>query len=391
MGKNQIVCISSACWYPFPTRKQNVMSRLPDSEILYFDPPVTLLAPLKDKKTLKKLFAYKKQQPAPQPNITVYSLPPVLPFYNKFRWVNRINQFFIARFIRKKMKKHGFDRPILWCYLPSSCDAADKIPHSGLVYDCVDRHSAYGGHMSPETVDRMERELAQKCDAVFSTAQGLHDTLSQYTDKAALIPNGANYELFSRASAELECPDQMKELPHPIFGFTGMLQSCIDYDCAIKLADSRPDASVVFIGRVLPGVDISALEQRKNIHLLGLKPYQELPEYISQFDVCLNMFKSGKLSKDVSPLKFYEYLATGKPIVSTPEPLQVGEYADVVRIAATPEEFAEQCSQAAERNDAELVRRRMEYGRQCSWDARVAQMTEILEKRGIFNVGGQEE
>ena len=102
--KNHVVCLSTTNYHPLPTRKQNVMSRLRNSEVLYFDPPVSLIAPLKDKKASAYINKYKQpgEKVEGHENITVYALPPVLPFFNKFRWVNKINQKRQAAFVRKK-------------------------------------------------------------------------------------------------------------------------------------------------------------------------------------------------------------------------------------------------------------------------------------------------
>ena len=132
-----------------------------------------------------------------------------------------------------------------------------------------------------------------------------------------------------------------------MFGFVGMLQECIDYALIESLAKARPDATVFFIGRTLPGVSLDRLKKYPNIVFHGLVPQPELPAFLAQFDVCLNVFRAGALSKDVSPLKFYEYLATGKPIVSTREPLQVSDFADVTYIADSEAEFLEKCAEAA--------------------------------------------
>ena len=262
----------------------------------------------------------------------------MLPFFNKYRWVNKLNQKRQAAFVRKIMRRHGFgDETVLWCYSPSSCDIAEHLPHRALVYDCVDRHSAYKGHITPAVVDRMERDLAKPADQVFATAVGLAETLEQINPTTKMIPNGAAYEIFSRVQAEkdtLPCPADMKDLPHPVFGFVGMLQECIDYALIQKLAQARPDATIFLIGRTLPGVDLTHLRKYPNIVFHGLVPQPELPAYLAQMDVCLNVFRAGALSRDVSPLKFYEYLATGKPVVSTREPLQVEDFADVVYIGA---------------------------------------------------------
>lgn len=375
----QIVCVSTSNYYPFPTRKQNVMNRLSDAEILYIDPPVTYLAPLKDKAAKERLSAWRKGGVKAKENITVYASPPALPFFNKYRWINRLNQKRLAKFIKKVVRENGFERPYLWCYSPTSCDLTELVPNRGVIYDCVDRHSAYKGMINPEVVDCMEEDLAKRADMVFCTAQGLYETLKEYNSNTAMIPNGAAYEIFSQAAQPSE--DEKKQ---PIFGFVGMLQDCIDYECLREVALKFPDCRLQFIGRRMPGVDLSAVESCPNVEFIGLVPQTELPEYIRRFDVCLNVFQEGKLSKDVSPLKFYEYLATGKPIVSTKEPLQVTDFADVVYIAENREKFLELCAQALAEHDPEKRAKRMAYGKACSWDERVKQMERILEDKHIF-------
>ena len=375
----QVVCLSTSNFHPFPSRKQNVMTRLRDCRVLYFDPPVTWLAPLKDKNARSRLSDHRKAPEQATDSVTVCALPPVLPFFNKLRFINRLNQRRLARFVKRKMKELGFEQPLLWCYSPTSCDIVDLLPHNGLVYDCVDRHSAYPGLIDPQVVDGMERDLARRCDTVFCTAQGLYDTLKDYNDKTYLIPNGAAYELFSQAAGE-------GSRERPVFGFVGMLQDCIAYDYLLALADDMPQADIVLIGRTLPGVDISELKKRPNIKLLGLMPQPELPAVMKEFNVCLNLFAPGRLSKDVSPLKFYEYLATGKPLVSTREPLQVEDYADLVYIADDIPAFLDCCRRALAEDDPELRRRRMQAGEAASWDNRVRQMEELLQEN---RVGGR--
>lgn len=387
--KNHIVCLSTTNYHPLPTRKQNVMNRLQNAEILYFDPPVSIIAPLKDKKCKERIHKYKEAGEKPQDNITVYALPPVLPFFNKYRFINRLNQKRQANFVRQKMREHGFgDETILWCYSPSSADIIPHVPHQKLVYDCVDRHSAYKGHIVPAVVDGMERDLATRADMVFSTAVGLHETLRQYNEHAEMIPNGAAYEIFSKVQTErdsLPCPEKLQGLRHPIFGFVGMLQECIDYDLMEALAKNRPEATVFCIGRTLPGVSLERFEKYPNVIFNGLVPQPELPAYIAQFDVCLNVFKAGMLSKDVSPLKFYEYLATGKPIVATREPLQVEDFRDVVYIAQDETAFLALCDEAARESDDDKVQKRLAYGKACSWSERVRQMERTLYAQGILS------
>lgn len=380
----QIVCLATSPWYPIPTRKQQVMSRIPDAEILYFDPSVTLIAPLRDKKTKPLLRAYKNAGVKPMENITVYSLPPVLPFFNKFRAINKLNQRRMARYVRRKMREHGFEKPVLWVYSPVTADAVDHIPHSALVYDCVDRHSAYGGLMNPALVDAEELELAAKCSAVFATAEPLAERLRAANKNVSFIPNGANFERFFRAAQPLPAPEDMKDIPHPIFGFVGALQPCIEYGFAAAAAKAHPEWSFVWIGGEKAGANLAELKTLKNVHFLGLRPNERLPEYLAQFDVCLNLFAKSDLSKDVSPLKFFEYLATGKPIASTRQPDQILRYADMMHIADSEDDFIACC--AAALADTQDTRRQMRIaaGKDCSWDARVAQMRGILSELQIM-------
>ena len=380
----QIVCLSTSPWYPLPTRKQQVMSRIEDAQILYFDPPVSILAPLKDPQARKRIFAYRKPAQTVAPNLQVFALPPVLPFFNRYRILNKLNQRRIARFVRKKMAEQQMLEPGLWTYSPTSCDCVDRIPHKALVYDCVDRHSAYGGLMNPAVVDEMELELAKKADMVFATAQGLQQRLKQVNETASFIPNGANFERFSQAAEPQKRPEDFPQVDGPIFGFVGAIQDCIEYGFIETAAKAKPEWSFVLIGAEKPGVNLSNLKALSNVYFLGLKPNETLPQYIAQFDACLNLFAANELSKDVSPLKFYEYLATGKPIVSTPQPEQVLQFAPLIHIAHTAQEFVVKCAEAQADDLPERRQARLEQGRSSSWDARVAQMCQRLEEAGIF-------
>ena len=381
----RIICLSTTNWHPYPTRKQQVMGRLKGHRILYFDPPVSRIAPLKDPAAAQRLRAWRGEGEPVSDSLTVYATPPVWPMYNRHRLINRVNQRAQARYIKRIMAAHGFRDPVLWCYSPVAADLTELVPHSAVVYDCVDRHSAYGGLMSPRVVDGMERDLAQRADVVFATAQGLYDTLKEYNENTFLVPNGADFSLFHKAAAgDLPFPDDLFNVKNPILGFVGMIQPCIDLELLTAVADARPDWSFVLIGKPLPGVDVSPLQARSNIRLLGLKPYKELPRYLARFDVCLNLFRVSDLSKDVSPLKFYEYLATGKPVVSTPQPLQVRDYADAIYIGDTKESFLAACEQALAERNPWMAEQRVRYGKEASWEARVEQMAEVLREKDVF-------
>ncbi|MBQ1265029.1 MAG: glycosyltransferase, partial [Oscillospiraceae bacterium] len=212
----------------------------------------------------------------------------------------------------------------------------------------------------------------------------LAERLEKANKNTFFIPNGANFERFLQASRPQVAPEGMSHIKHPIFGFVGALQPCIEYGYAAAAAKARADWNFVFIGGEKPGADLSELRKLPNVHFLGLKPNEQLPQYMAQFDACLNLFADNELSKDVSPLKFYEYLATGKPVVSTPQPEQVLQFAPIMQIARSEAEFISCCEQALTDNTPERSALRIEEGRKSSWDSRVAQMEDILREQKIF-------
>ncbi|MCL2546827.1 MAG: glycosyltransferase [Oscillospiraceae bacterium] len=379
----QIVCISTSNYYPLPTSKQHIMSRLSDAEILYFDPPITHIARFKDKSAKERLKAYKTSTKVPEAKspLTVYAMPPVLPFFNKWRWVNRRNQKKLAKFVKQKMRQHGFENPILWVYNYTAADLIQHIPHSAVIYHCVDRHSGYPSKlMNPVLVDDMDADLCKQADLVLVTAAGLRTRLAPLCRDLRLMPNGVDFDRF-HSTEPLPVPDDMAAIPRPIFGFSGAIQEWIDIGLIAHTAKARPDWSFAFASWTLPGVDDSVLKGLPNIHMLGRKPFADVPQYVNAFDVCLHPGHDNELSRDVSPLKFYEYLATGKPIVSTPQPQQVQQYADIIHIAITPDEFVTACENALQDDGkAEL---RVDAARQCSWASRVAMIEDILTASGL--------
>lgn len=380
----KILCLSTSNYEPFPTRKQNIMNRMTDAEIIYADPPVTWLAPYKDAAARERINAYKSGGRRVRDHIKVYSLPPVFPFFNKFRIINQINQKRQAAYLRDVLKENAFGNDFfLWCYSPTAADLiaplakelgiTEKMLCMHTIYDCVDRHSAYPGLINPKVVDRMEEDLARKAHTVFATAKGLYDELIQYNPNTYFVPNGADYALFSQVA------EKTKEESMPIFGFVGMLQECIDYDCIKAVAEEFPQGKVVLIGRALPGVDLSWIKEYPNIEWKGLVPQAELPEMMKNFDICINIFADNELSRDVSPLKFYEYMATGKPVVSTPVPLQINDFSDCIYIASGADDFTKKCAEALEESSNDPKRQeRMRRAKECSWEERVKSMRSAL-------------
>jgi glycosyltransferase involved in cell wall biosynthesis len=370
LENEDIVCISSVDWEPLWTRKQQVMSRLPRSNrILYVEPPISLLSPFKDPACWVKWKMWRQGLRKLNENIWLLSPPVTLPLGNIYPVINRINQWFIARSVRKAMRKLGFQQPILWTYLHNSAHLVGRLGEKLVVYDCVDEHSAYQG-FNPQAVKAMERELLEQSDLVFVTAQGLYEDKQQWCREIYLSPNAADVEHFMQAdNPATPLADEMKNLPGPVLGFVGAIKEWIDLELIRFVAAHRPEWTVVMVGPLGVEVDISALEALPNVHFLGGKPREELPCYLKGFDVCLNPFRQSELTRTVSPLKFYEYLASGRPIASVPMP-EIMEFGDVVEFGEGAEGFLTAVERALA-DTAEKKAQRLARARENSWDSRV--------------------
>lgn len=374
-----IICISSVDWHPLWTRKQQVMSRLPNSnKILYVEPPITLLSPFKDPSMWFKWKIWFKGLRVLNKNIYLYSLPVILPFGNKYRFINRLNQWWISLFLKRVVKKLNMDNPYLWTYMPNTSDLLKYIKHSLLIYDCVDEHSEYTGLINKQVMTDMERDLIAKCDIVFVTAPGLYEDKKDFAKVIYYLPNAANVQHFNKALLlETTIPEDIRDIPHPIIGFVGVIQDWIDLDLIKAVALEHPEWSVVLVGPVGVGVDVSELSKLPNVYLLGRKDINELPGYLKAFDVCLNPFKINELTDKVSPLKFYEYLASGKPIVSVDMP-GVKDFSEIIYIANNSEEFIHKITEALESETELKQKERLQVAAQNSWESRVEFMMEKI-------------
>ncbi|MCL6611468.1 MAG: glycosyltransferase [Peptococcaceae bacterium] len=362
------------------------MSRMPRScRILYVEPPATLLSAFKDRSLWFKWRLWTRGARAQNGNIYLYSPPVVLPFGNLFPRVNRLNQRWLLIFVGKIARRLGFKRPLVWTYLPNSLVLARGLDPGLLIYDCVDEHSEFTGLIDREAVLSMERELLGGCDLVFTTARELYEAKKPYARNIHLVPNAADTGHFALADREeTPVPPDVAGLPRPLLGFVGVIHHWIDLDLIEYLARKRPDWSVAMIGPVGAGVSVDRLKDLPNVHFLGRRDRKELPGYLKAFDVCLNPFRKNELTDRVNPLKIYEYLASGRPVVSVDMP-GVTEFRDVIEIAGDYEGFLRAVERALEEESAGRKRRRMEAAQGHSWEKRLERMLELIDEVMLRN------
>lgn len=224
--------------------------------------------------------------------------------------------------------------PVFWVLTPHWYKVLEQLPLSlPVVYDCVDDHRYFAGS-NPAVIGHLDELLTKRANVVLATAKRLYRNKAQYAN-AIFLPNGVDFEAFQRES--ISPPEDLKSIPRPRLGFSGAVSTWVDVDLLYELARKRPEWHIVVVGSVY--VDVSRLLALGNFHYLGKKDHASLPAYLKGFDVGLIPFKSDHpLVTSSNPIKLYEYLACGVPVVSTRWE-EIAEFEDVVSFAQGPEEF----------------------------------------------------
>jgi glycosyltransferase involved in cell wall biosynthesis len=224
----------------------------------------------------------------------------------------------------------------------------------------------------------MEKKLLQAADLVFVTAQGLYDTKKDFCREIHFLPNAADVPHFMKADdPTTPLAPEFAEMPKPVFGFIGAIKEWIDLPLIASVADTYPQGSVAMVGPVGAGLDTSILTSRPNVHFLGHRSREVLPTYLKGFDVCLNPFRTSELTSTVSPLKFYEYLASGRPIASVEMP-EIMDFADVIEFGSGKEGFVGAVARALD-DTPQKKKTRLSRALENSWESRVRLIMERID------------
>lgn len=268
---------------------------------------------------------------------------------------------------------------VLWFYTPMAMDYAAHLQPLVTVFDCMDELSAF--KFAPPELIENEKRLLEKADLVFTGGQSLYEAKKEKHRRVFAFPSSIDAAHFRQARDIEQEPDDQKSIARPRLGFCGVIDERLNLNLLGEAAKRRPDWQFVMIGPVVK-IGEEDLPRRKNIHYLGGKNYQELPAYLSGWNVALMPFALNESTKYISPTKTPEYLAAGKPVVSTPIRDVVRPYGELglVHIAETTEQFVAACERALEENSAEKLKRADEFLSQISWDKTWEQMAQLIKE-----------
>ena len=282
--------------------------------------------------------------------------------------------------IQRLLVENNIHQYLSWYYTPMALDFTRNLKPLAVIYDCMDELSAFKG--APTCLALRERELFQMADLVFTGGQTLYEAKRDQHSSVYAFPSSIDREHFMQARAAVEDPADQRDIPHPRLGFFGVVDERFDVALLDEASRLRPEWHFVIIGPVVK-IDPDTLPKRENIYYLGGKSYEDLPAYISGWDVALLLFAQNESTRFISPTKTPEYLAAGKPVVSTPIRDVVYPYGQMglVRIAKDAREFVAAADDLlqSEANRKPWLANVDEFLAQMSWDETWARMSRLID------------
>ena len=270
-------------------------------------------------------------------------------------------------------------RPLLvWLYHPWAYPLLERIPFELLVYDCMDPFVAFRLQRRKQQIDEQEHALIRRASLVFTGGPSLQAAKEGINPHTYCFPSGLDFEHFAKALDEQTAqPADAARLPHPVFGYWGAVDERIDFALLERLCDRWPEGSVVLLGPLI-AMEKPPLE-KPNFHYLGAKEYAQLPGYLAAFDVCLLPFVTSALTASISPTKTPEYLAGGRPVVSTAIPDVADVWGDVVGIGEDGGAFIAAVESALQRPRPDPRLAEAARQRAATWDDTATAMRERIE------------
>jgi UDP-galactopyranose mutase len=290
---------------------------------------------------------------------------------------NDIQKELLARFfIDNDITQYFF-----WYYTPMALAISDHFNPSLIVYDCMDELAAF--KFAPPAMKDKENELFKKADLVFTGGYSLYEAKKHKHPDVHPFPSSMDTEHFYQARMYTQEPLDQRPIPHPRIGYFGVIDERMDLNLIEGIASRKHDWHIVMVGPVVKiGTDV--LPKFPNIHYLGMKTYDELPAYISGWDIAMVPFAHNESTRYISPTKTPEYLAAGKPVISTPIIDVIRQFGrnGLVNIAGTPEEFVRVASLELENVDRdEWLQQVNEFLAHNSWDKTWQRMMYLLTRK----------
>jgi glycosyltransferase involved in cell wall biosynthesis len=300
----------------------------------------------------------------------------------QMRVLHRLNQRLYYAGVRRTLQRLPGERLIVWLSHPLQAGALEAFRHRALAcYDWTDDWAAFDvlSTEDPSQTVALNDRVLQQVDLVFAVSADLERRATSMNSRTYRIPNATGAEMLDDVQKEGPVAAELAALEGPVIGYLGTVSDKIDYDLVDQMARLQTDWHFVFLGPVWErhherAVDLKTLG---NVHFLGKRSFDQLGPYLRGFDVCMLPHKLTPLTRSMDPIKMYDYLNTGRPIVSTPV-AGIERFADVISVGSSPEDFVAEI-EAGLCEDAGKATRRIAYARENTWRQRAAQVWSIVE------------
>ena len=380
-----IVCLGFGEWdAELWTNQQHLMSRLATRNRVLFLESLGLRQPRLAGRDLRRMARRaRKALEGPRAIDGLHVLSPlVIPLHGR-RGIAGLNARLLRAQVGRAARSLDMERPLLWSYVPQAEWLVDTLEPSLIVYHCVDDIAAQKGVRS-DAFRVAEARFAARADLVLASAPALAERMRALNPNVFYAPNVADTQRFATALEDGPTDPALAELPHPRIVFTGaVVATKLDIDLLEGVAKARPDWSVALVGPIGAGdptTDISCLRKLPNVHLLGSRPYGALPDVLRGADVALVPYAINDLTRSVFPMKVFEYLAAGLPVVTTPLPA----LADTPGVVVAPDAAATVAAvEGALSDDGHAARQaRSQEVLGNSWEARLDEIASYLDGLG---------
>ena len=321
-----------------------------------------------------------RQRTAERDGVRVFDHVRLLPRETKWPLAYRLNaplhdEAFVGS-LQAAMGDWGMADAVIWMAGPLVAKYAEHFPTNPVVYDAVDEWTADPAQTGLRAEIRRACELIRdRADVVFAVSPTLARSFTGARPRVSIVPNGIDATRFEGAHP---VPDDLAGIPGPRVGYVGVLQDRVDVGLVGRLATRMPGVSFVFVGPVLDHAHFAPVRSLPNVHFLGARRPELVPAYLSAFDACLLPHVRSELTENMDPLKLYEYLAAGKPVIATDVPLN--QPPGLVRVAVDAASFEQALAEALAgrwKPDEALLNT---YLTEASWDARLETMVEEVRR-----------
>jgi glycosyltransferase involved in cell wall biosynthesis len=365
--RSDLVCLCHLKWQFVYQRPQHLMTRCArERRVFFIEEPSFEDAP-------ESLFSV--HQDASGVSVIVPHLPHGLtPMQQVLAQRQFIDEVFTAYDIRDYL---------LWYYTPMARAFTNHLSPTAIVYDCMDELSLF--HGAPPGLKQLEADLLSHASVVFTGGVSLYEAKKEQHRNIHAMPSSIDVDHFKSARLLTRDPEDQRLIPRPRVGFAGVIDERLDIALLDAVAAQCSDVHFVMIGPVVK-IDPATLPKRANIHYLGMKPYADLPSYLAGWDAAIMPFALNEATRYISPTKTPEYLAAGRPVISTPVTDVVRPYGEkgLVYIARTPGEFSDAIQQALNRGRNEAARKKWmaladSFLSRTSWDKTWRHMMSLVE------------